>query len=190
LIIGCLRKLQKWDLTSILGEFRHLTGRKIFDMEQFIEFIEMKHTRLPRRWLPGYIECYLEREVRAVVNTFLSTPSSSSRWQEEEFLAVLEEEELRMEVKQSPELKPKNSFEEEEDLLDVGLPLSPAMSRSPKAQTTTVEVSAPSMDMGPPTSSASNPLPPQRQYLISLLFQSPNRCITSSAQYDPNVRSE
>lgn len=63
LIIGCLRKLQKWDMTSILGEFRHLTGRKIFDMEQFIEFIDIKQTRLPRRWLPNYIECYLEIEV-------------------------------------------------------------------------------------------------------------------------------
>lgn len=33
-------------------------------MEQFIEFIDIRQLlRLPRRWLPAYIECYIEIEV-------------------------------------------------------------------------------------------------------------------------------
>jgi hypothetical protein len=172
-------------------------------MEQFIEFIEMKHTRLPRRWLPDYIECYLEREVPLFPFLRFSSSTPLTHPQEEEFLAVLEEEEeLRMQAslqsQPSQELIRKNSFEkEEDDLLDIGLTLSPTTSLSPKVLARSLEAVAPLSDAMPSSSSnnllgalLNSEIQSQRQYLTSLLFQEPNRCITSSAQYDPNVRLE
>jgi hypothetical protein len=37
IIVACMRKLQLWVTSSIIAEFRLHTGRKILDLEQFIE---------------------------------------------------------------------------------------------------------------------------------------------------------
>jgi hypothetical protein len=63
-VIACVRRLQKWSMTSIIAEFRYLTGRKDFDMEQFIEFFDVNDAvRVSRRRMPAYIDVYLRMEV-------------------------------------------------------------------------------------------------------------------------------
>lgn len=47
-VIGCLRKLQKWNLTSIFEEYRRYAGPKVRILnEQFIELFDTDLVRLP-----------------------------------------------------------------------------------------------------------------------------------------------
>ncbi len=54
-VIGCLRKLQRWNLTSILEEYRRYAGTKVrLQNEQFIELFDTDLVRLPSnppQWL-------------------------------------------------------------------------------------------------------------------------------------------
>eukprot|EP01135_Chromosphaera_perkinsii_P011375 Nk52_evm20s2391 gene=Nk52_evmTU20s2391 len=54
-LIGCLRKLQKWNLTSIFEEYRRYAGSKVRLLnEQFIEFFDTDLVRIPEvppKWL-------------------------------------------------------------------------------------------------------------------------------------------
>lgn len=54
-IIGCLRKLQRWNLTSIFEEYRRYAGPKVRVLnEQFIELFDTDLVRVPfnrPKWL-------------------------------------------------------------------------------------------------------------------------------------------
>ncbi|XP_004348965.1 tyrosine phosphatase [Capsaspora owczarzaki ATCC 30864] len=54
-LIGCLRKLQRWNLTSIFEEYRrHAMGKVRLLNEQFIEFFDTDLVRIPTqrpRWI-------------------------------------------------------------------------------------------------------------------------------------------
>lgn len=47
ILISSLRKLQTWVFTSIIFEFRFLTGKKMFDYEQFIESVDLSEVKIP-----------------------------------------------------------------------------------------------------------------------------------------------
>jgi len=56
LIIGCLRKVQGWALTSIIDEYRRFAGRKSrLQNEQFIELFDVDLVRLPAQ-LPAWFK--------------------------------------------------------------------------------------------------------------------------------------
>lgn len=61
-LISCLRRVQRWGLSSVLAEFRQLTGRKIFDLEQFIEFFDVSVVRIPQPRVSQYLETFLRDE--------------------------------------------------------------------------------------------------------------------------------
>ncbi|KAL0491875.1 protein-tyrosine phosphatase [Acrasis kona] len=47
-VVGCLRKLQRWNLTSILEEYRRYAGTKVrIQNEQFIELFDTDLVRVP-----------------------------------------------------------------------------------------------------------------------------------------------
>lgn len=54
-LVGCLRKLQRWNLTSILEEYRRFAGSKVrIENEQFIELFDTDLVNVARdapRWL-------------------------------------------------------------------------------------------------------------------------------------------
>jgi len=54
-VLGCLRKLQRWNLTSILEEYRRYAGQKVRLLnEQFIELFDTDLVTVPDvapRWL-------------------------------------------------------------------------------------------------------------------------------------------
>ena len=54
-VVGCLRKLQRWNLTSIFEEYRRYAGSKVRIMnEQFIELFDTDLVRIPpehAQWL-------------------------------------------------------------------------------------------------------------------------------------------
>ncbi|BAM81328.1 hypothetical protein, conserved [Cyanidioschyzon merolae strain 10D] len=54
-VIGCLRKLQQWNLTSVLEEYRRYVGGKVRLLnEQFIELFDVDLVRIPENppaWL-------------------------------------------------------------------------------------------------------------------------------------------
>mmetsp|Transcript_12635 Transcript_12635/g.38670 ORF Transcript_12635/g.38670 Transcript_12635/m.38670 type:complete len:196 (+) Transcript_12635:67-654(+) len=54
-IVGCLRKLQRWNLTAVFEEYRSFAGNKVRLLsEQFIELFDTDLVRLPPsppRWL-------------------------------------------------------------------------------------------------------------------------------------------
>ena len=47
-VIGCLRKLQRWSLSSILAEYRHYADRRLQN-EQFIELFDSDLIRVPEK---------------------------------------------------------------------------------------------------------------------------------------------
>lgn len=54
-VIGCLRKLQRWNLTSILEEYRRYAGSKVRLLnEQFVEFFDTELVRIPET-RPGWL---------------------------------------------------------------------------------------------------------------------------------------
>jgi len=54
-VVGCLRKLQQWDLVSILDEYRRYAGSKAREMnELFIEFFDVDLITLPVSNLPEW----------------------------------------------------------------------------------------------------------------------------------------
>lgn len=71
-LIACLRRIQRWGLTSVLAEFRQLTGRKIFDLEQFIEFFDVSTVQIPSHRMPAYLDIFLKVEVRVYIYQSLS----------------------------------------------------------------------------------------------------------------------
>jgi hypothetical protein len=47
LLVACIRKLQNWSFTSIIGEFRLFSGTKRhFDLEQLIEMFDHSYIKL------------------------------------------------------------------------------------------------------------------------------------------------
>lgn len=66
-IISCLRRIQQWGLVSVLANFRQLTGRKIYDLEQFIEFFNASVVRIPHHRIPAYLEMFLATEVSDII---------------------------------------------------------------------------------------------------------------------------
>eukprot|EP00761_Pharyngomonas_kirbyi_P001200 gb/GECH01001203.1/.p1 GENE.gb/GECH01001203.1/~~gb/GECH01001203.1/.p1 ORF type:complete len:166 (+),score=41.82 gb/GECH01001203.1/:1-498(+) len=54
-LVGCLRKLQRWNLTSILEEYRRYAGSKVrLENEQFIELFDTDLIHIPSsppKWL-------------------------------------------------------------------------------------------------------------------------------------------
>ncbi|CAG8483404.1 35099_t:CDS:2 [Racocetra persica] len=55
--IGCLRKLQNWNFTSIMVEYRSFAGNKArYVNEQFIELFDMDLITLPRNLPSWFIE--------------------------------------------------------------------------------------------------------------------------------------
>ena len=58
--VGCLRKLQKWNLTSIFEEYRRYAGPKVRILhEQFIELFDIDLIRVPEsapEWLKYFYE--------------------------------------------------------------------------------------------------------------------------------------
>ena len=46
ILVASLRKLQRWIFTSIICEFRFLTGKKMFDTEQFIESVDLSEVKI------------------------------------------------------------------------------------------------------------------------------------------------
>mmetsp|Transcript_63883 Transcript_63883/g.151108 ORF Transcript_63883/g.151108 Transcript_63883/m.151108 type:complete len:96 (+) Transcript_63883:223-510(+) len=55
-VVGCLRKLQRWNLTSIFEEYRRYAGSKVRLLnEQFIELFDTDLVTIPQKkpaWLP------------------------------------------------------------------------------------------------------------------------------------------
>jgi tyrosine-protein phosphatase OCA1 len=50
-VIGCLRKLQRWNLTSIFEEYRRFAGSKVRLLnEQFIELFDTDLVRIPQNY--------------------------------------------------------------------------------------------------------------------------------------------
>ncbi|KAF0532949.1 protein-tyrosine phosphatase [Gigaspora margarita] len=55
--IGCLRRLQNWNFTSIMVEYRSFASNKArYVNEQFIELFDMDLITLPRNLPPWFIE--------------------------------------------------------------------------------------------------------------------------------------
>lgn len=51
--MGCLRKLQRWNLTSIFEEYRRYAGSKVrLQNEQFIEFFDTDLVSMPQKRPP------------------------------------------------------------------------------------------------------------------------------------------
>ena len=46
-VIGCLRKLQRWNYASIFEEYRRHAGQKVRVIEQFIEIFDTDLVRIP-----------------------------------------------------------------------------------------------------------------------------------------------
>lgn len=53
-VIACLRKLQQWGMTSVFEEFRIIARKKMFDLEQYVEFFDISGVKLPFR-LPNFL---------------------------------------------------------------------------------------------------------------------------------------
>lgn len=74
-VVGCLRKFQKWNLTSIFEEYRRYAGGKVKLLnEQFIEFFDTDQVSVPLqrpRWLAGLTTA-------AATATTVATSSSST----------------------------------------------------------------------------------------------------------------
>ena len=52
-VVGCLRKLQRWNLTSIFEEYRRYAGSKVrLQNEQFIEFFDTDLVSMPQKRPP------------------------------------------------------------------------------------------------------------------------------------------
>jgi tyrosine-protein phosphatase OCA1 len=55
-VIGCLRKLENWNLTSILEEYRRYAGSKVRVVnEQFIELFDTELVNIPQRYKPDWL---------------------------------------------------------------------------------------------------------------------------------------
>ena len=62
-LIGCLRRIQRWSLTSVIAYFRRITARKIFDLEQFIELFNISNVHIPNFRIPLYLDVFLKVQV-------------------------------------------------------------------------------------------------------------------------------
>jgi len=52
-IVGCLRKLQRWNLTAIFEEYRRYAGSKVRLLnEQFIELFDTDQVHIPAQHPP------------------------------------------------------------------------------------------------------------------------------------------
>ena len=55
-VIGCLRKLENWNLTSILEEYRRYAGSKVRVVnEQFIELFDTELVNIPQLYKPEWL---------------------------------------------------------------------------------------------------------------------------------------
>eukprot|EP00899_Mesostigma_viride_P008054 jgi/Mesvir1/1724/Mv21178-RA.1 len=75
-LVGCLRKLQRWNLTSIIEEYRRYAGSKArFAMEQFVELFDEDLVTLPRelpQWFTDQMRMMAEEEELAAALTLAS----------------------------------------------------------------------------------------------------------------------
>ncbi|GBC09569.1 hypothetical protein RclHR1_00090003 [Rhizophagus clarus] len=53
-LIGCLRKLQKWSMTSIFDEYRRFAGSKVLADQEFIEIFS-EHVPYDPEYKPGWL---------------------------------------------------------------------------------------------------------------------------------------
>ena len=75
LVVSCLRRIQNWALSSIIAEFRFISGRKNFDLEQLIESFPTNIFFFPSS-IPKYIYQYLTEENSSIENAYLDSISS------------------------------------------------------------------------------------------------------------------
>lgn len=55
-LVGCLRKVQRWSLTSIFEEYRRFAGNKVRVLDQqFIELFQTERIRYDRRYKPAWL---------------------------------------------------------------------------------------------------------------------------------------
>ncbi len=88
-------------------------------------------------------------------------------------------EKQEFQYQESAHLNISNSLSEEDQ--DIGMPLSPTSCKKVLSPSETVLNESPKLlNVTLPTQ--------QREYIMALLFQNPNICITSSSQYDPALR--
>lgn len=81
LIVACLRRMQRVSLTSTLEEFKILSGgKRIFDMEQFIEYFDPSIIELPDKNIPLYLLHYdnLKAEEEAEFSRHLTSNNEGS----------------------------------------------------------------------------------------------------------------
>eukprot|EP00756_Hemistasia_phaeocysticola_P035893 Hpha_TRINITY_DN16610_c2_g4::TRINITY_DN16610_c2_g4_i2::g.179913::m.179913/K18043/OCA1; tyrosine-protein phosphatase OCA1 len=57
-LIGCLRKLQRWSLSTILTEYRRFAGKGRLDNEQFIELFDVDLIDVRPKSNPQLLYCY------------------------------------------------------------------------------------------------------------------------------------
>ncbi len=55
-MVGCLRKLQRWNLASIFEEYtRHACGKVRLMNEQFVELFDTDLVSVPSKHKPGWL---------------------------------------------------------------------------------------------------------------------------------------
>jgi tyrosine-protein phosphatase SIW14 len=55
-LVGCLRKVQRWSLTSIFDEYRRYAGVKTRDLDQqFIELFQVGRVRYRVKYKPAWL---------------------------------------------------------------------------------------------------------------------------------------
>eukprot|EP00741_Cyanophora_paradoxa_P022527 tig00021464_g21753.t1 len=55
-VVGCLRKVQNWSLTSIFDEYRRFAGSKVRILDQqFIELFALEPLLPPLEWRPAWL---------------------------------------------------------------------------------------------------------------------------------------
>lgn len=55
-LVGCLRKVQRWSLTSIFDEYRRFAGNKVRILDQqFIELFQISSVRYRAKHKPAWL---------------------------------------------------------------------------------------------------------------------------------------
>ncbi|KAI9312532.1 tyrosine phosphatase family-domain-containing protein [Dichotomocladium elegans] len=54
-LVGCLRKIQHWSMTSIFDEYRKFAGYKVLADQEFIEIFDHEKVPLEPKYLPDWL---------------------------------------------------------------------------------------------------------------------------------------
>lgn len=82
-LVGCLRRMQCWHLSSVLDEYHRYAGsRSRYSNEQFIELFDADVVTLPRR-LPSWFQCLinLREQEREEKNNYALNPNFNGKEQ-------------------------------------------------------------------------------------------------------------